>query len=831
MTTLFLDALEPELVLADYGATVTHHAGEDTFPCPDRECTGSVRKVGRAFVCSCPRCNWRAGNLVDYLARSSDQQVPKLVDSLATRYPTELKFVGGLPWASVSQKISQQFQRDRALLQFMLEHRGAPKVLTGEMALALDKLRLRGVKVDDFPHTVILLTEAECRQLTQLVGYVTGDLVEFPWVSGAMVIPMWADFCTISHFEVFPLPGSPVVARPIRFDVRPVQLSFSGLWNLPGDLRETIVVRNPLEAAAMSENARYFARRSQAVGAVRRPEAERAPAMPLSRACYLFADGEDLRTAQVVRQITNEFTVGWTKLPEKSYDWPAFLVARVSSVLRNNFDTAKVRQDFACLSDSDRQELTAHLSTTGQQGLLDLLQKAAVVTPRVFVVRGAEVRDTADGYSVIKEGKTETSVTNFTLQFTHNVFFRQSSEVLHQGCLHFKGEKFPFLFDHTSLYSWQKLLAAARFAVNSRPSDTQHTPAIVDPSMVPFILQHLSMQASTVVRLEGIQQLGWARDRQRFDAPAWKVENGEWVIRETRASPDVMPLRQYDFSRTQVSSSGKPELSDLAGELFALLAAQVARYQKGVLAPPILFRDIGQTSALLRSLFLDAFHQTAPIVLSWNRREQASELSALGGYPALATGEIQESQIVRCPSPLFVVSSSGRALEGEFEAEDISRIAQLFPRVVGWLQSAPATAVPCLTTPLHEHNMLIEGCAILKAALGYHWTGAPSEYPACQSVFDRFTPATIGSIMRENFAAQRLVIHLRGVDVELRSMMAAELKKVDQTFVEGDFATMDLIQARSLLKSFFLSDPVLPTIDSTSPTQEQWLAAGAAVSF
>jgi hypothetical protein len=824
-------------VLEDHEVSIRAEGRHQRVPCPDPGCGCAANVVGQALVCTSLQCNWKAGHVVDYLAKAKGWSVPSTLARLQERYPDQLETLDGVPWGDNLPALIDEVEARRSLIQFFLDHRGPPDSPTIELARAAEHFANQDLDLRISRHTAFLLKKPECDELADLVGSVSGEEAEYKESVGALVLPFFTDFIHIGHIEVYALRPGLLPKDILRWSVFPARLTFSGLWEIRGgDIQVATVMKSPFVAAGMNLRAHRLARPKSHIGMCFRPQTKESAGMQFPRVSYLMADNEGLRDILPLKAITASggLRVGYASDPETVLPWLEFLTQRFDRLLLDHNEAQVDRElESLQLTQEERTQWLQLLSRVEDEKLRTKLEACVGRARRIHHVRDAKIHELDTGYKVERPGRGAHPCTNYTFSFEHSVYFPDSMDLLFRGHVHFMGHAYPCLISREDMRRPTHLNRAAQHAVACRQgvagATSLATPNMSDVGLAASLVLLLEQQVSLLPRVEGVKGLGWSRDRRRFDSPLWRVDDGNLIDRTTCADPQAMVLRNFSFSPPPETPFTAAPVSDLAGELLAFLVAQTARVQLGRPAPPLCFLNTKENRQLLREMFASVFQQTSVVTLSYNNRGGSREVELLSGHPCLAAGSLAEDYAARFPYPVFMLSDRGRVLEDTLSSSDLVFMAQGFALAVSWLAKTEGTAVAGLNTELYEQDLLEEGGSILEQALNYTWTGSPSETPVLDSLLVQRSPVSLGDMFREHFSEQRLIVRMANCSKDLRPRLAAELKQRDPTFLDGEFASMDLLCGRGLFKAYYKADVELPKIDSTLPSASQWAATPASV--
>lgn len=821
-----LEAAGTFRVLEDHGVPVCIRGRQQSVPCADPDCRAAAWVHGSAIVCTALRhCRWRAGTAVDYLVHRQRWTVRDTLVRLHTLYPQKLARIGGQDWAEAVDPLVERIERRRQLFEFFLTRR-EPDTSTPELAQAREHLQAQGLDWQIRQLTVFLLSEDDCSTLSRLAGAVAeeGQLFAYPCRGGALVMPLLVDPLTIGAISVQPLDKK---YQTQRWDLAPTRMMFSGLWELRGgDAEQAVLSCRPFQAAAQS--IRGVERNQPWIGVVLHRESVEPARLRFVSAAYQMQPDESIALVAELRRLFPPD--GLSVIPAAggpAGSWLDFLTQRMVALLQEPAGPGAVRRELERL-DLSPEELVRWQQLLIERNLLALLQlvEARLETEQSeHPVRGALISETATGYVVSKDRGRRFHVSNFTLQFQRNFYFPDNDELYHEGQVLFQGRAFPLLLAGSSLRRVALLERAVQQAVAPHLTpDAGATPGIVDKVMAAPLVLHLGVKVAELPLHEGISALGWAEDRRRFYGTDWQVDEGRLSRRTTIADPEQKILRHFQFETTPRTPGDAP-VSELGRELLALLLAQAARTQRGRPVWPLFFRDTMENNLKLGRLFHRVFGQRSPVPFDLTASPRR-ELERLRGQPCLGLGA--------CPTapqktPLWLLTDAGRLLDGELTDADCSAMADLFARGVGWLASG-TRALAFRQSLLHPQDLLVEGRIILKEALGLDLHGRLSEAPVFEALLAQYSPTRLGELLRENFSSQRLVLRLSQCEKSWRDSLCAELRTIDPTFCPGNYATMDLVQGRTLLKCFYQEDVPLPPIGTAAPDDAKWAEQSAAVS-
>lgn len=805
--------------------------------CADARCLCTARVLGRAIVCTGAHCGWRAGHVVDYLARSEGKGYAHLLALLHEIYPQRLETVGGLDWAAAQSQLLATLTTRRALLDFLIAHLGCAGELTPEMALTQEWLAADGINVAG-TRSFLLLSAPRLKELARLVSAITGKTITWDSPSGALVVPYFSDFLTVSDLLVRPLQPHPNETMWDIWPVEPTRLSFSGLWECPGgEIDLAAVLRMPLLAATHSSQSSNGPRPHLSVR--HSPGVLDESPLRWNKLVYLLEENEDLRRVAELKALVapGGLFVGHTDRPTTHKPWLEFLAQRMDQWMKADNQEA-VRRDLesVVLSARERADWKALLTQMGLDRVAAFVADTGQFAERTHDVAGAKIFEAETGYRVALGKRPPADATNFTLSFERSVGFPTNTDLYRQGSVRFMGKDFPLLISNEALHHAGRLGKVVGFAVAAGGKALAETPTIFNAKLVLSLNLLFDRQLALLPRIEGVQQIGWSQDRRRFDSIGWRAEEGQVVQRETCADPEVMLLRAFNFNLPGISTDVEiqPQTENVptwAGELLALMAAQAARVQHSRPAHPIVFRDTVEQRAVLRAVFAGAFGQTSPVQLGFNQRGGFRDIDLLCGHPCLAVGAVPRGGVQSCPLPFFLLSDSGgvRDYPGD-QAQAIAFIRSGFSAVVHWLLTTQAGSLSFRHTALYDQDLLLEGREILARALDYHLADDLSEAPGLDALLAQTPVPSLARFFRAHVETQRLLVNLDAAPSALRPIVTAELRKLDPTFLDGVTATMDLVVGSALIAAFYRENVALPPASRPSYTRDEWVTEIAVAS-
>lgn len=819
----FLDAVGTLRVLEDHGITIKDEGEKQLVPCPDASCGCAARVQGKALVCTSVTCDWRLGNVVDYLGQAKHWSPEDTVDRLYTRYAPLLETLDGLPWLVARPRLLDKLSAHRRLVDFLLSVRGVPPQLIPETAVWIEAYANQDIDLRTQRHTFYVLTQAQCRNLADLVSAVCDDDVTYDYETGATVFVFFSDFLTVSHFQVLPH-LSKSNRTCVRWNVAPSRYAFSGLWELRGQLEHVHLVRRCIEAAQLNQRASRLGLAMNYLSLQKSTDWEYETPLRFRQLTYLLDNDEDTRHLAEAKLLGNQLKLGYARAPDTTEDWMDFLNTRWRTALKEGFED-RVKKELSALVITPTERRRWLERDDAPPRLLELLKECANTKQLIFRVRDAVVIETDNGYQVDRLRKGAQPATNFTLQFDSNIYFRDSPEMLHRGAVQFNGQAFPFLLAREDLQRPAQLERSAQFAVNAKQGvRAASTPVVLDKQLAASVVLLLNQRVAELPRMEGVRQLGWSSDRRRFQAPDWSIDGSGLTPRETCADPKSMVLRNYGFNPPPTTLRPAPSPSTQAGELLALLVAQTARVQCGRPASPLPFHDNPENANRLKALFAESFQQHAVVILSYNSRGGTRDIDQLNGYPCLTRGVLAEDYAQRIPHPTCVLAQFGRVLEHSWRPGDLDFIRNVYPVVVQWLLQADASMLPISNTEVYAQDLLLEGVEILRKSINYEWDGEVPATPVLWSRLERYSPASLGVFLQEHFEAQRMIVNTSVCPAALRSRLQAELLSLDATYIGGAFGSLDLLSAQNALRAFYHETPKLPRIGKPTPTLAEWTA-------
>ncbi len=334
-----------------------------------------------------------------------------------------------------------------------------------------------------------------------------------------------------------------------------------------------------------------------------------------------------------------------------------------------------------------------------------------------------KIRETASEY-VMASGLSTSSITNFALQFTSNLLFRDAAggAHFHAAQLVFGRSSVEILIGQSAIDSARELQKTIRHQlVMAGGTVAEQLPTIIDqPAFARYILPHFKKQIATLPSCEGFCNMGWSLDRALYVGPGIKVtlngrEHGQ-VVRH----PGVTALRH--FSPAVDWDVGFAEkLPAAARDLVAMILASCVRFYVKSVTRPVCVHHSPEARHLLKTMFA-AIGQHEIFELNPNVRDH-SGTQGVRGYPFLTTG-YNAAQAHNAKFGHILLTDTGYTVAEEISQEDAEAAGRSLQygllRVVEWCLATGAeefSEVPALhynSSLLREGKWLVENVCKLQ---------------------------------------------------------------------------------------------------------------------
>jgi hypothetical protein len=320
------------------------------------------------------------------------------------------------------------------------------------------------------------------------------------------------------------------------------------------------------------------------------------------------------------------------------------------------------------------------------------------------------VRETASDY-LIDYGGSTTSITNFTLQFRHNLIFRESQDVFHAGRLTYGRSSIDVVVSAQGLDNLNEMQKTLRQQLYG-----QHTglpdklPTIFEPStMRKHVLPYLKRQVAGLPSKEGFFSMGWTADRSMFVGPGVKITMNGREYGPVPKHPNVAQLRHFaDSVDWDVGFS--ENLPTAARDIVAMILASCARFFVMGVTRPICVQHSPEARHLLTAMFA-TMGQREIFELNPNLRDPNVN-HGVRGYPFLTTG-YNAAQSMGAKFGHVLLTDTGYSVSEEIEqevAEAAGRSLQFsLLRLVEWCLGTEASGFSERPALHYNSSLLREG--------------------------------------------------------------------------------------------------------------------------
>lgn len=345
-----------------------------------------------------------------------------------------------------------------------------------------------------------------------------------------------------------------------------------------------------------------------------------------------FPKAFDTVQASHLRQV-----VGITKSSSVAWTW-----------LRRSYLAAAIEQGRGEISTSaahlleqsnpTREEIAWLIQRYRERGQLELAEDIKRHMDNRVIAQELKysVRETSSDY-LIDFGGTTSSITNFTLQFFHNLFFRESTDVYHAGKLTYGRSSVDVIISAQGLDNLNEMQKTIRQQLYGHHTGVpDKLPTIFEPShMRKHVLPYLKRQVSSLPSKEGFFSMGWTSDRSMFVGPGVKVTMNGREYGPVPKHPNVAQLRHFDDS-VEWDVGFSENLPTAARDIVAMVLASCARFFVKGVTRPICVQHSPEARHLLSAMFA-TLGQREIFELNPNLRDPTVN-HGVRGYPFLTTG-------------------------------------------------------------------------------------------------------------------------------------------------------------------------------------------------
>lgn len=340
----------------------------------------------------------------------------------------------------------------------------------------------------------------------------------------------------------------------------------------------------------------------------------------------------------------------------------------------------------------------------------------------IFTDGNLKIRETASEYLTDYGGSTS-CIANFSVGFTHNLFFRDSADVFHQGRLNYGRTSLDVTVGAHAIDNINELQKTVRHQMHLHRADStpEQLPTIISTAVMrKHVVPHLKRQVSSLPSKEGFCSMGWTADRGMFVGPGIKVTLSGREHGRVYRHPNVLPLHQFDTDGNwDVGFSADLPLA--ARDVIAMTLASCARFFVKGVTRPVCVQHSPTARHLLKTMFA-ALGQREIYELNPNLRDH-SNTQGVRGYPFLTTG-YNAAQALNAKFGHVLLTDTGYSVIDEVDqaaAEAAGRSLQFgLLRIVEWCIATGAeefSEVPALhfnSSLLREGKWLVENVCELQ---------------------------------------------------------------------------------------------------------------------
>jgi hypothetical protein len=415
------------------------------------------------------------------------------------------------------------------------------------------------------------------------------------------------------------------------------------------------------------------------------------------------------------------------------------------------------------------------------------------------------VRETAGDY-VADYGSSTASITNFTLQFEYNLFFRESSDVYHAGRMIYGTRNTPVVVSAHSLDNINELQKMLRHQLYGKQSAVPtNLPTVFEQSLMrKHVLPFLKRSVASLPSKEGFYNMGWSNDRSLFVGPGIKVTMNGREYEQISKHPNIAQLRHFaDHADWDVGFT--QDLPVVSKDIIAMVLASCARYfVKGVVRP-ICVQHSPEARHFLTTVF-SMIGQTEIFELNPNIRDQSHGSHGVRGYPFLTTG-YNAAQSVDAKFGHVLLTDKGYAVREEVEkevAEATGRSLQFaLLRLVEWCigtSAAEFSERPALhynSSLLREGRWLVENVCELQP-----WEVSDIGLPNLEHLLEQVPVEDVVKRMAIRDGST-LIASLEGIDWD-RDAIRQDLRTLNSGCGgDGDELIMEAVAVLPALETYY----------------------------
>jgi hypothetical protein len=376
------------------------------------------------------------------------------------------------------------------------------------------------------------------------------------------------------------------------------------------------------------------------------------------------------------------------------------------------------------LSGPSREEVAWLVQRFREKGRLELSEavKRHMDNRVIATDHRVKVRETASEY-VSTYGAATTSITNFTLRFSSNLFFRDSADVFHLATLVFGKTSVEVALGAHTIDNARELQKAVRhqLILGRATHAPEQLPTVIDTlALTRYVLPYFKAQIAELPPQEGSCSMGWSNDRAMFVGPGLKITLEGREYGPVARHPGVTSLRHFN-STTDWNVGFSENLPTAARDIIAMVLASCVRFFVKSTTRPVSIHHSPEARHLLTTMFA-ALGQTEIFELNPNIRDQ-SGTQGVRGYPFLTAG-YNAAQAAGARFGHLLLTDTGYSVTDEVPQEDAEAAGRSLQyglaRVAEWCLATGAetfSEIPALhynSSLLREGKWLIENVCELQ---------------------------------------------------------------------------------------------------------------------
>jgi len=762
-------------------------------------------------LCENKFCDFRAGTAFDLLAAIEGSYEKALITARAA-YSTRFAHISLADGLDAVDNLKKQ----RKLFDFFALY-GRPTDTIGAINFvrARSWLRSVGMDADIQPSSILCLSKMQFLQLIEIAeDYSTKKKVSRRAIGKngiTIVIPVFAAPSVIAGFMYFPAHSQ---SSAVLHHFEECRFGFTGLLDYnPRNIKPTLFTEFT-KALEYNTLCAKTDRSNFGASLVYEPRAKPQD-WGFATMTYRPQPKEFLGLLKGVSEIAANCNVSvlvnevMGEIPWKDFVKVKLIDQIVSSGV--NKDTENLLNVFQ-LEDEIYTEVCKELEALNKFEAVYELNKVRQ-TKSLFTEDNLDFYKNAEGYYVVHPDGTKTTLTNFTCDFTKNIFFPDASLYCHTGTMYFNSIKYPLSVSSLDLSSAAALEGQARLAefknVNLNVEGSA-LPSITERKYSKHLLEYFRRLTSKLPRTEGVDNLGWSKRKQGFWTPWGKLTKQDWETDTRTPNPAHEFWDCYNLNMQPVPAAVHANVPRVLADLISKIVGLIGRsYSDFSLKPlPIIFTSDGHH--LLRNIFR-ALGQMEPFSFS-ARSSSNLEVKGVRGFPMLVTGATK-GQIERGTQSLVALGEVGQPIYGTVTDEELSEIMRMLPWLirscVQWILQTEGANFKLFNSVDYGTALSREGASIINSATNLEWPISTPVYLRLERVLNQIPFSLTKDFITQHLLDQNIIISVNGLDVNMEELYLELTTTCKRVTATANSVAVDSISMLGLLSNFYGQVPMM----------------------